>query len=103
MKLNIFVDVAKESVGEIKEYWGLTKQAEQIKDRKKYFSLVYFNILFLFVYLVPIGYLFVIIGGSIIYGPRILVGLLMFIPFILFILFLKKKAYPVMKENYLKK
>lgn len=46
-------------------------------------------------------YSLVMIGGAFIYGPIVLLGHILNIPFILFVLFIKVKAYPSMKENYL--
>ncbi|WNF22744.1 hypothetical protein [Mesobacillus jeotgali] len=97
------LNIIKVAVREIKELHLLAKQTSIVLHKGKYMSLLYLNILFLIVYIIPILYSMVIIGGTFIYGPIVLLGLLFTIPFILFVLWIRLKAYPVMKKNYLEK
>ncbi|MCA1321580.1 hypothetical protein LC085_16870 [Bacillus tianshenii] len=101
MKLSIFKDIIGMTVAEIKECKRRSKRSDSKADKAKYLTLVYMNVLFLIVYLIPVIYSLVMIGGAFIYGPIVLLGLILTIPFILFVLFIKVKAYPSMKENYL--
>lgn len=91
------------TVEEIKQCWQLAKSAETKKVKALYMSLVYMNSLFLPVYLIPLLYTFVIVGGAVYYGPVLLLGLLFNIPFVLFVLWIKVKFYPILKQNLLKK
>ncbi|WP_186580342.1 hypothetical protein [Aquibacillus kalidii] len=101
MRLNLFVEIIGITIGEIIECKQVSNNSEDKTEKLKYLSLLVMNILFLLVYLIPIIYSFVIIVGAFIYGPIVLLGLLLCIPFILFVLFIKVKAYPEMKRNFL--
>jgi hypothetical protein len=95
------LNVIKETVSEIKELSYQAKKTSNVPYKGKYMSLVYLNILFLIVYIIPICYSFIIIGGTLFYGPIVLLGLLFSIPFIFFVLWIKTKVYPVMRNNLL--
>jgi hypothetical protein len=81
MLINIVID----AINEIKDCWHLAKQAPSKVHKGTYLSLMYMNVLFLPVYLIPILYSIMILGGSFLYGPIVLLGLLFTIPFILFV------------------
>jgi hypothetical protein len=93
--------VINDAVSEIKELFYQSKQLSNASCKGKYMSLVYLNILFLIVYIIPIFYSIIIVGGSFFYGPIDLLGLLFSIPFIFFVFWIKTKVYPVMKDNFL--
>lgn len=101
--MRIFFDVIMRTVEEIKGCLRLARDAKTNRAKATYMSLVYMNLLFLPVYLIPLLYTFVIVIGAIFYGPILLVGLLINIPFVLFVLWIKVKVYPVMKRNLLNK
>ncbi|WP_223592664.1 hypothetical protein [Neobacillus bataviensis] len=100
MKLKLFVDILKITANEINECKQKSRSAAAT-DKVKYIFLLIMNIMFFPVYLIPIIYSLVIVGGAFIYGPIVLLGLIFTIPFTLFILFIKLKAYPIMKANLL--
>ncbi|MBT2678693.1 hypothetical protein J7E38_06730 [Bacillus sp. ISL-35] len=91
----------KEALSEIKELHHQAKQTKNAASKGKYMSLVYLNVLFLIVYVIPILFSFVIIAGVFFYGPIVLLGLLFSIPFTLFVLWIRTRVYPVMKSNLL--
>jgi len=99
--LKMFIDVVVSTIDEIKECRRRSQDGESNLEKGKYTSLLMMNILFLPVYFIPIIYSLVMIGGSFFYGPIVLLGLIICIPFILFVGLIKAKVYPVMKENYL--
>jgi|GEM_PF-6498191 len=101
MKLNLFVDIFKVTINEIKECKQLSRSAATKTEKVKYMALISMNLIFFPVYLIPIIYSVVMIGGAFMYGPIVLLGLIFTIPFILFILFIKVKVYPLMMENFL--
>ncbi len=67
--MRIFFDVVKRTLEEIKECLGLAEDADTNRAKATYMSLVYMNILFLPVYLIPFLYTFVIGIGAVFYGP----------------------------------
>ncbi|WP_121662317.1 hypothetical protein [Metabacillus litoralis] len=102
MKLNFFISIIGKTIEEIKECKKMGNIAATKTEKSKYLALLITNILFLLVYLIPIIYSFVMIVGAFIYGPIVLLGLIMCFPFILFVLLIKVKAYPEMKKNFLR-
>lgn len=102
MKLNFFINIIGMTIDEIKECKKMGNIAATKTEKSKFLALLIMNILFLLLYLIPIIYSFVMIVGAFIYGPIVLLGLLMCCPFILFVLLIKVKAYPEMKKNFLR-
>ncbi|RFB10239.1 hypothetical protein DZB84_23005 [Bacillus sp. HNG] len=67
MTLNMFVDIVKMTINEIKVCKQKSRSAGSKIEKTKYLTLVYVNILFLPVYLIPVLYSIAIIIGSFIY------------------------------------
>ncbi|MCM3123826.1 MULTISPECIES: hypothetical protein [unclassified Mesobacillus] len=97
----MLVKVIKEALKEIKELHQQTKQIETVTNKGKYMSLMYLNVLFVIVYIIPVLYSFIVIVGAFFYGPIVLLGLLFSIPFTLLVLWIRSRDYPVMKSNLL--
>ncbi|WP_216830397.1 hypothetical protein [Alkalihalobacterium elongatum] len=101
MKLRLFIDIIKMTAAELKDCWKGVQEAETKVEKAKYMSLVYMNILFFPVYLIPLISSLFIIGSSFVYGPLLLFGLLFTVPFMLVVIVVMLKLYPKVKSNYL--
>ncbi|WP_139377089.1 hypothetical protein [Halobacillus hunanensis] len=101
--MNLMFEPFKNSFQEIKTNWQLCKnEALKRGDKAKVLSLVYFNVLFLFIYSILILFtIYIILVGAII-QPLGFLALISTIPGIAFAIFISKRAYPKLKMNYLK-